>query len=210
MAWHDRRQRQRHEPRHPSLDSTWAVLSGHDDLTRVEKRSADGVTWTSVALPTAPPDPLDPQPYTAPTWEVQAFVRVDVLPEEQAPRGSVAVPLLARKVDAAGDEVLVLATAQGEAFVVSTRSRGPVARLPSLAVQRAQVLQTLKPRFATSPKDCRESFLIFPQGTSIVVSERRVARIVTALLTKVSSREALKRWSTWPLVFFMWQVAHVS
>ncbi len=150
----------------------WAVLSGHDDRTRVEKRSADGVTWTSVALPTAPPDPLDPQPYTAPTWEVQAFVRVDVLPEEQALRGSVAAPLLARKVDAAGDEVLVLATAQGEAFVVSTRSRSPVARLPSLAVQRAQVLQTLKPRFATSPKDCHESFLIFPQGTTLAALRR--------------------------------------
>ena len=147
----------------------WAVVRDvHSDKGegRLVKRSADGATWSDIALPVAPAEALDDQPYAAPTFQFWHFLKVDALPEEQAIRAQ-GTRLNARTVDATAEEVLVLASVDGEAFVLSTKPRAPVARLPSVSVQRARVAQSLKRRVAAAPKDCTtSSFLVFPDGTT--------------------------------------------
>src|SRR6185436_13617095 len=55
----------------------------------------------------------------------------------------------------------------GQAFVLSTRARSPVARLPSVSTQRARIMQTLKPEMLTPKKRyCGATYLMFAEGTT--------------------------------------------
>ena len=149
--------------RAPSGD-LWAVLG---DPGRLVKRAAVAATWSEVTLPMAPADPLDEQPYALPTFEASDFRKVDALPSEQAIREPKTAPLAVRSVDASAEDVIVLAHADHEAFVLALKPRTPVARLPSIAVQRARLAQTMKRRVATSSTDCTiKSFLVFPEATT--------------------------------------------
>ena len=148
--------------------SLWAITKDRDGRGGVVQRRADGTEWRSVPLPMAPADRLDDRFYAMPTFEVSDFIKVDAPPNDQSLRNDGPAPLSAQTVDAAGDDVLVLASAGTEGFVLSTRSRGQVARLPSLALQRARLLQTIPPRIARSPKECRsKSYLLLPESTSV-------------------------------------------
>ncbi len=140
----------------------WAVA---DD--RVMKRPLDKEAWSEVKLPLAPADRLDAELYSAPELSVSDhFLKTNALPEQQAVRAESTAAMSPRMVDAAGDDVLVLAHVEREAFVLSTKPRGTVARIPSLSVQRARIAQALKRRVATGPKDCVTSFLVFGEGTT--------------------------------------------
>lgn len=142
----------------------WAVIR---DNARLVKRSADGATWSPIPLPDAPADRLDERVYALPTFEVTDFLAVDEPPDGQEVRGPGARAVIAYSVDATAEEVLVLATAEHEAFVMSTKPRTPVARLPSIPVQRARLAQTLKREPASSQAACKKSFLMFPEATTV-------------------------------------------
>jgi hypothetical protein len=141
----------------------WAVLK---EDGRLVKRTAESAAWSDVSLPLAPADPLDEQAFTAPTF-VSSFVAVRGVPKDDALRPATSAPMMARMVDATGDDVVVLANVEREAFVLSTKPRTPVARLPSITAQRARIAQTLKRRTPKSPKDCLTTFLLFSDPTSI-------------------------------------------
>jgi hypothetical protein len=147
----------------------WAVL-GEGKLV---KRERAGAAWTEVALPRTPDDPLDPQAWAVPTYNRPAFVPVKRLVGNEVVR-SEASGMDAQMVDAQGGDVVVLARAAGEAFLLSTapRGAGAVARLPSHSVQRARIAAAIPREEAGArgpggkPRDCKEGFLVFPEGTS--------------------------------------------
>ncbi len=144
----------------------WAVRRGAGGKgSQLVKRSAGGSTWSTFALPAAPADKLDEQAYAVPTFDHPDFFMVSALPEDQEIRAATPGELIAYSVDATADEVLVLATVEHEAFVLSTAPRAPVARLPSIPVQRARLAQSL-PRELASAKACKKSFLSFPEATT--------------------------------------------
>jgi hypothetical protein len=126
------------------------------------KRSRDGAAWSEVSLPDAPADRLDPELFAAPFGDRSDFVRVDEPPAEQDIRKPVTSALAPYLVDATEEEILVLATADHEAFVLSTLPRSPVARLPSIPVQRAQLARTVKRKLSTAAAPCRKGFFLLP------------------------------------------------
>ena len=146
----------------------WAVVIDQGRSGRVMKRAADQ-TWSEVRLPLAPDDPLDDEFYSAPsiTESSAHFVKVAAPPADQALRAPGAKTMTARLVDAAGEDVLVLASVEREGFILSTKPRVPVARLPSFPVQRARILKSLPLKFAPSASACYTSYLLFPEGTTI-------------------------------------------
>lgn len=146
----------------------WAVLIDHASSGRVMKRAADQ-TWREVRLPLAPDDPLDDVFYSGPSLQESSahFVKVSAPPADQALRAPGAKVMTARIVDATGEDVLVLASVEREGFILSTKPRVPVARLPSFPVQRARILKSLPPKFASSASACYTSYLLFPEGTTI-------------------------------------------
>ena len=146
----------------------WAVVIDQARSGRVMKRAADQ-TWSEVGLPVAPDDPLDDVFYSAPsiTESSAHFVKASAPPTDQALRAPGAKAMTARIVDAAGEDVLVLASVEREGFILSTKARSPVARLPSFAVQRARILKSLPLKFASSASACYTSYLLFPEGTTI-------------------------------------------
>ena len=172
----------------------WAVLVGQAGSGRVMKRAADR-TWSEIRLPLAPDDPLDDVFYAGPTLSESSahFVKVSAPPPEQAPRAPGAKAMNARFVDAAGEDVLVLASVEREGFVLSTRPRVPVARLPSFPVQRARILKSLPPRFATSASACYTSYLLFPEGTTIEALRAKLGDAGASLKVGESSIEGKTR-----------------
>ncbi len=145
----------------------WATLADG----KLKKRSADGDAWSDVALPRTSEDPLDPQAWAVPTYNRPAFVPVKELVGNEVVRQDAAA-LEAQTVDAQGDDVVVLARAAGEAFLLSTKSRGAVARLPSVSVQRARIAGTIPREEAGvrgrsgKPSACKDRFLVFPESTT--------------------------------------------
>jgi hypothetical protein len=141
----------------------WAVSKGG----RLSKRAAGDTTWTEIALPPAADDALDEHPYAAPALQGQSHFIKDAPTEWEILRAPTGSQLQAQLVDAAGDEILVLAGVEGQAFVLSTKARSPVARLPSVSTQRARIMQTLKPDMVTpKTKYCRATYLMFAEGTT--------------------------------------------
>lgn len=142
----------------------WAVArrSAAGDGGYVTVRKPGGARWDDVVLPPAPTTPLDDVAYRAPTTNEMTFRKA--APDPSADRGA----FTPRKVDAAGAELLVLATVDREAFVFSSVPRAPVARIPSIDTQRAQLAKGYKRKTTTlakAGKGCLESFLVFPSGT---------------------------------------------
>lgn len=124
----------------------------------VSMRKPGASKWDEVALPELPTDPLDDAPYTAPSTTESVFRKQPVAspgnPGKLAPRF----------VDAAGAEILIAGTTNGELFVLSNKPRSPIARIPSIDAQRAQLAKAYAHKPATG-KSCFGSFLLFPQGT---------------------------------------------
>lgn len=147
-------------------------LVGGDKLF---KRATDEGAWTAIALPPAPSDRLDEgQTYIAPHIGDMNFQRegkhdepADDLRAEARPTKVGAGAMSALTVDAAGEEVLVLASIQREGFLLSTKPRAPVARIPSIALQRTRLAKELPRRSAKSAKDCAfVSFLVFADSAT--------------------------------------------
>jgi len=153
----------------------WAVVHegelGGTLAGRVLTRASGSAEWKAVPLPAAPLDPLDPEGYTDLMYSF-AYAREDGT-DPQVISNPLAATHLARelllplRVDADGDDVLVLAAADGEAFVLSTRERGEVARLPSQNLQRARSAGVARRRNAKSVEACGwYAILVFPEATS--------------------------------------------
>ena len=128
--------------------------------------------WTEVPLPLTPADPLEAEPWAVPAYNRPAFVRVPELWGNEVVREGRVTTMTPLHVDAAGDDVVVLAHASGEAFVLSTKARGAVARVPSVSSQRAK-LAALLPRDEDGapgpngkPRSCSDAFLVLPEGAS--------------------------------------------
>jgi hypothetical protein len=158
----------------PSIDGTVSLSRGPDGTLwavskggRLSKRATGDTVWTELALPPAADDALEEHPYAAPVLQNQSHFVKDAATEWESLRAPKGSALLAHVVDAAGDEVLVLAGVDGQAFVLSTKARSPVARLPSISTQRARIMQTLKPEMMTAKtKHCRTTYLMFADGTT--------------------------------------------
>ena len=140
----------------------WAVTRGKDVLKR------EGTTWTSIPLPKAPADRLDAKVYALPSFELSDFVSVAKPPDDQKLREEGEQALVPYSVDATAEEILVLAVAYHEAFLLSNKPRTPVARLPSIPVQRAQLAQTLKRQVSPAGNPCLKSVLVFPEGSTVI------------------------------------------
>lgn len=143
--------------------SLWATTT----TGRLVKRGPDGARFGDVPLPAVPSDPLEDAPYGAPGLTGPAHFERGGASELEVLRGAVKKPMMARVVDAAGEEVLVLASTEREALFLSTRARAPVARLPSIPTQRATLLMGMKPEMRASSKAaCFGGYLMFPDGVT--------------------------------------------